>query len=192
MPSRLFALRRSCRVGAVFLALPLAAPAAAVVCAGSAPAAFELGIGSGAMRDGEESRIAIQAHADGCVGLHRPWFLRDAGDYELRLDAREWAALQGAIAAAQLDKIDARRLGAQTDTVWQDAAPGNRVYADPDADLVVLRWREGDVSHQLQARAPEAAAQRQPQAAEVGRMAAAVGALRALLQRPGTRVEGTP
>jgi hypothetical protein len=178
---------------ALFLALPIAAPAATAACAGSPPVAFELSIASGAMRDGKENRIDIRAHADGCVAVHRPWFLRDAGQFELRLDAQEFAALQTTVAPRELGKIDAKRLDAQTRSVWKESADDPVIYADPDADTYTLQWRDGDQSRQLVARDPQHAAQRQPKSAEVNRVAAAIGALRALASRPGKRIaEGTP
>ncbi|MDC8016245.1 hypothetical protein [Tahibacter soli] len=194
MPSRPTVPWRRRALAAVFLAMPFAASAATAACADSPPAAFELSIASGAMRDGKESRIEVRAHADGCVAVHRPWFLRDAGDFELRLDAREWAALQSAVAPQELNKVDRQRLRAQTGNVWKDASADAVVYADPDADLYTLQWRDGDQSRQLVARSPQQAAQRQPKAAEVNRVAEAIGALRALAARPGKRVgaEGTP
>jgi hypothetical protein len=181
-------------VATVVLALPPAAVTAGGACADSPPATFELSIASAAMRAGEESLIEVRAHADGCVAVHRPWFLRDAGNYELRLGAQEWAALQSAVAPDELRKVDSRRLGAQTGTVWKDASASAVVFADPDADLYTLRWRDGGQSHQLVARNPQQAATRQPKAAEVNRVAAAIGALRALASRPGQRIdaEGTP
>jgi len=182
------------RCAAVFLALPVAAPAATVACAGSPPATFALAIGSGVMRDGRESRIEVQAHADGCVAVHRPWFLRDAGEYELRLGTKEWAALQSTVASDQLGKIDAQRLRVQTGGAWKNAAAETTVFADPDADVITLQWRDGDQSHQLVARDPERAAARQPKEVELNRVAAAVGALRALIARPAQKIsaEGTP
>jgi hypothetical protein len=181
-------------VAAVVLALPLAAPAATVACAGSPPAAFELSIASGVMRDGQESRIEVRAHADGCVAVHRPWFLRDAGDYELRLDAREWAALQAAVAPDQLGKVEQQRLTAQTRSVWKDGSTEAVVFADPDGDVFIVQWRDGDKSRRLVARNPQQAAARQPGSVEVNRVAGAIVALRALASRPGKRVgaEGTP
>ena len=181
-------------VAVAVLLLPLACPAATAACAGSPPAAFELSIASGVMRDGEESRIEVRAHADGCVAVHRPWFLRDAGDFELRLDAREWAALQGAVAPAELAKVDPQRLAAQTAVVWKEGANGAVVHADPDADTVVLQWRDAGRTHRLVARSPQAAAKRASTSSDLDRVATAVGALRALASRPGKRVgaEGTP
>ena len=194
MSTRPIAPRCRRAVAAVFLALPLAAPAATVACPDSPPAAFELSVGSGVMRDGQESRIEVRAHADGCVAVHRPWFLRDAGDYELRLGAQEWTALQSAVAPDELGKVDPQRLGEQTSDVWKETPAGAVVFADPDADVFTLRWRDGGKSHQLVARNPLQAAARQPKAAELNRVAEAIGALRALASRAGKRVgaEGTP
>ena len=194
MPSRpSFPWCRRAIVAAV-LALPLAAPAATVACANSPPASFELSIGSSVMRDGEESRIEIHAHADGCVAVHRPWFLRDAGDYELRLGAQEWATLQTTVAPDELGKIDPQRLGAQTGGAWKEAPADAVVMADLDADVFALQWRDGAVSHRLVARNPQQAAARQPKAVEVNRVAKAIGALRALAARADKRVgaEGAP
>lgn len=182
LPWRLSAL------ATLVLALPPAA-AAGGACAESPPAALELSIASGAMRDGKESRIEVRAHVDGCVAVHRPWFLREAGDYELRLDAREWAALQSAVAPDDLRKIDPQRLIAQTGRVWKDASAGPVVFADPDADVYTLRWRESGTLRELVARNPQQAATRQPKAAEVNRVAEAIVALRALASRPGKRVD---
>lgn len=181
-------------VAAVVLTLPLAAPAATVACADSSSAVFELSIGSGVMRDGKESRIEVRAHADGCVAVHRPWFLRDAGDYELRLGAQEWAALQNAVAPDELRKVDQQRLSAQTRGVWKEASEGAVVFADPDADMFTLQWRDGGQSHRLVARNPQQAAARQPKSVELNRVAEAIGALRALAARAGKRVgtEGVP
>lgn len=183
-----------CTVAAVALTLPFAASAASVACAESPPATFELSIASGVMRDGKESRIEVRAHADGCVAVHRPWFLRDKGDFELRLDAREWAALQSAVAPGELAKIDRKRLTMQAGTVWKEAAAGAVVFSEPDADLITLRWRDGARSQELSTRNPQQAAARQPKAAEVNRVAEAIAALRTLVARPGKRVttEGTP
>lgn len=172
---------------ALVLALPLAAAAAPLACVGSPPTAFELSVASGAMRDGKESRIDVRVHADGCVAVHRPWFLREAGDYELRLDAREWAALQNAVAPEQLRSIDAQRLYTQTGTVWKEASAAPVVYADPDADVYTLRWREGGTLRQLVARNPRQASERLPKASEVNRVAGAVDALRALASRADKR-----
>ena len=68
------------------------------------------------------------------------------------------------------------------------------MFADPDADVFTLQWHDGGKSRQLVARNPLEAAARQPKAAEVNRVAEAIGALRALASRPGKRVgaEGTP
>lgn len=182
------------RAAAAVLALPLAAPAATLACADSPPVVFELSTTSGVMRDGIESRIEVRAHGDGCVAVHRPWFLRDAGDYEVRLNAQEWAALQAAVAPDQLRKIDQQRLAAQTGSVWKQASEGAVVFADPDADVFVLQWRDGTKSQRLVVRNPQQAAARQPKSTELNRIAAAVGALRALAARTGKRVaaEGTP
>lgn len=177
-----------CAVAAVALALPLVASAATVACADSPPVKFELSIDSGVVRDGKESRIEVRAHADGCVAVHRPWFLRDAGDYELRLDAQEWAALQTAVTPGDLGSLDRKRLAAQTSGVWKESSAGAVVFADPDADVFTLQWHDGGKSHQLVARNPLQAAARQPNATEVNRVAAAIGALRALASRPGKRV----
>lgn len=176
------------------LALPPAAATAGGACADSPPATFELSIASAAMRDGKESRIEVRVHADGCVAVHRPWFLRAAGDYELRLGAQEWAALKSAVAPDELRKVDRQRLDAQTGNVWKDASASAVVFADPDADLYTLRWRDGGQSHQLVARNPQQAATRQPKAGEVNRVADAMVALRALASRPGQRIdaEATP
>lgn len=174
-------------VAGLALALPLAASAGGAACAGSPPTAFELSVASGAMRDGKESRIDVRVHADGCVAVHRPWFLREAGDYELRLDAREWVDLQNAVAPEQLRRIDAQRLLTQTGTVWKDASAAPVVYADPDADVYTLRWREGGALRQLVARNPRQASERLPKASEVNRVAGAVDALRALASRADKR-----
>jgi hypothetical protein len=183
-----------CTIAAVVLALPLAAPAATFACADSPAAVFALSIASGVMRDGRESRIEVRAHADGCIAVHKPWFLRDAGDYELRLDAREWAALQSAVAPGELSKVDPQRLAAQTGGVWKDAQAGAVVFADPDADSYTLQWHDGGKPRQLAVRNPQQAAERQPKAAGLDRVATAVGALRALASRAGKRIgaEGTP
>lgn len=173
---------------ALALAAPLAAGAADAACADSPPAAFELSVASGGLRDSEENRIEVRAHDDGCVAVRRPWFLREAGEYELHLDAREWAALRSAVAPQDLRKIDPRRLGVQAGRLWKDAAAGPVVYAAPDADVYTLRWREGDALRQLVASDPREAAARQPKSAEVNRVAEAVAALHALAARTGKRV----
>lgn len=175
-------------IAAVALAAPLAAVAAGGACMGSPPAAFELSVASGAMRAGKENQVEVRAHADGCIAVHRPWFLREAGDYELRLAPQEWATLQSAVAPQGLRKIDPQRLGAQTGRVWKDAAAGALVFTDPDADVYTLRWREGTTLRQLVAQDPLQAAQRQPKSAEVNQVAAAITALRDLASRPGQRV----
>lgn len=176
--------------------LALAVPSAAIAagaCADSPPAAFELSVASGAVREGKDSRIEVRAHADGCVAVRRPWFLREAGEYELRLDAQEWAALQDSVAPQALREIDPQHLDAQTAGLWKDAADGPVVFADPDADIYTLRWRDGSRLRQLVARNPQPAAARQPKSAEVNRVARAITALRALTSRTGKRVaaEGT-
>ncbi|WP_257385959.1 hypothetical protein [Tahibacter caeni] len=185
-----------CRRAAVaaVLTLPLAAPAATIACADSPPVAFELFVASGVVRDGTESRIEVRAHADGCVAVHRPWFLREAGDYELRLAAPEWAALQRAVAPGELVKIDQKNLDAQTGSVWKETPADTIVHADPDADEFTLRWLDGGKSRQLVARNPQQAAARRPTSAELNRVAEAIVALRALATRPGRRVgaEGAP
>lgn len=187
-------LTRCLTAAVLALAVPLAAAAADTACTNSPPTAFELSVASGAMRDGKESRIEVRAHADGCVAVHRPWFLREAGDYELRLDAREWAVLQSSVAPEQLRKIDAQRLYAQTGSAWKDSSATPVVYADPDADIYTLRWREGGTLQQLVARNPRQAAERLPKAAEVNRVASAIDALRALASRADKRAvaEGRP
>jgi hypothetical protein len=174
-------------VAAFALALPFAATAATIACADSPPESFALSIASGVMRDGKESRIEVRAHADGCVAVYRPWFLREAGDYELRLGAKEWADLQNAVAPEQLRKIDPQRLSTQTGTVWKDASATPVVYADPDADVYTLRWHEGSTLRQLVARNPRQASERLPKASEVNRFASAVDALRALASRADKR-----
>lgn len=169
------------------LTVPPAAVAAGA-CADSPPAVFELSVASGAVREGKDSRIEVRAHADGCVAVHRPWFLREAGEYELRLDAQEWAALQESVAPQALRTIDPQHLDAQTGRVWKEAADGPVVFADPDADIYTLRWRDGSALRQLVARNPQQAAARQPKSAEVNRVAGAITALRALASRTGKRM----
>lgn len=182
-------------VGAALLALPLAAPAAAAApCTASPPATMTLFVSSGVIHDGAESRIEVRAHADGCIAVHRPRYLRDAGDYELRLGAQEWATLQRAVDPAELARIDQQRLAAQTEGVWKEVPADAVIFADPDADVFTLQWRDGDRPHQLVVRNPHLAAARQPDAVELNRVAAAIGALRALAVRADKRMgtEGRP
>jgi len=154
-------------------------------CADSPPAAMELSIGSGVMRDGKESRIEVHAHPDGCVAVHRPWFLRDAGDYEVRLSAQEQASLQASVAIEALRTIDQKNLAAQAKGTWKEASNDQVVFADPDADSVTLQWNDGGVAHRLVTRATlhDAATN------GLEPVAAAIGALRALSTHAGTRVQ---
>ncbi|WP_300617062.1 hypothetical protein [Dokdonella sp.] len=184
-------LRRA--VAAAVLTSPLAASAAAGACADSPPAVAALAIGSGVMRDGEESRVEVRAHPDGCVAVRRPWFLRDAGDYELRLSVQEWASLRDAIAIDALRGIDPKRLSAQTGGTWE-ASNGQTVFTDLDTDVYVLQWLDGSEQRRLVARDPLQAAARHPEATVLNRVAGAIDALRGLSRRTGKRVatEATP
>lgn len=188
MPIRPTILRCRRAVAACLLVLPLAAPAAPPVpCPDSPPASLSLSVSSGVIHDGTESRLEVHVHADGCIVVHRPWYLRDAGDFELRLAAAEWAALQRTIATDELGKIDQERLSTQTAMVWKEAPTDAVVFADPDADVFTLHWHDGGRSRQLVARNPELAAARRPDDVSLNRVAGAIGALRALAARAGKR-----
>lgn len=170
------------------------APSPTSACADSPPATMELSVDSGVMQDGVESRVEVHAHPDGCIAVHRPWFLRDAGDYEVRLSAQEQASLQKSVAIDTLRTVDQKRLSAQTANTWTENASSDVVYADPDADRVTLRWTDGGVSRQLVTRGALRAATSEPSATGLDQVAEAIGALRALSSRADTRVqaEDTP
>jgi len=165
-----------------------------VACVDSPPATMELSIDSGVTSDGKESRIEVHAHPDGCVAVHRPWFLRDAGDYEVRLSAQEQASLQNSVAIDALSSVDQKSLSAQTKSTWTDGANGSAVFADLDTDLVTLQWNDGGTTRQLIASGTQRAAAREPSADGLDQVAQAIGALRALSAHAGTRVlaEKTP
>lgn len=165
------------------------APPPAAACLDSPPATMELSIGSGVTSDGKESRIEVRAHPDGCVAVHRPWFLRDAGDYEVRLSRQEWASLQNSVAVDALGKVDQKSLSAQTKNTWTDSTNGSTVFADLDADVVTLRWNNGGTARQLVTRGAQLAAAREPSAAGLNQVAEAIRALRTLSMRAGTRVQ---
>lgn len=189
MPTRPTILRCRRAVAACLLVLPLASPAATPVpCLDSPPASLSLSVSSGVIHDGTESRLEVRVHADGCVAVHRPWYLRDAGDFELRLAAGEWAALQRTVAMDELGKIDQGRLAAQTQRVWKEVPTDAVIFADPDADVFTLDWHDGGRPRQLVVRNPELAAARSPDDVGLNRIAGAIGALRALAARAGRHV----
>lgn len=171
--------------------LPAVASAAAA-CEGSAPPTLTLSIVSGALRESESERLRVSVHDDGCVAVQRPWYLRKAGQYEIRLDAAEWESLRGEIA------LDALR-GVSADSLRREAkaaeALAKRGEGEPeiefhalDADVFTLQWHEGVEQRELVWADVLDAADRQPKSAGINALASTVRALQLLLQRDGKRV----
>ena len=172
--------------------LPAVASAAAA-CEGSAPPTLTLSSVSGALRGSESERLRVSVHDDGCVAVQRPWYLRKAGQYEIRLDAAEWESLRGEIA------LDALR-GVSADSLRQEAkaaeALAKREEGEPeiefhalDADVFTLQWREGGVRRELVWADVLDAADQRPKSAGINALASTVRVLQPLLQRDGMRVD---
>lgn len=166
---------------------------AATACEGSARPTLSLSIVSGALRGADHERLFVSVHDDGCVVVQRPWYLRQSGQYEIRLDAAEWEALRAEIA------LDALR-GVSADSLRREAkaaeALAKREEGEPeiefhalDADVFALRWREGEVQRELVWADVLDAADRQPKSAGINALASTVRALQPLLQRDGKRVD---
>jgi len=182
---------------AVFCACLLAwsSASAATACQGSAPPALTLSIVSGALRGAEHERVRVSVHDDGCVALQRPWYLRDAGQYEMRLDAAEWLSLRAEIALDALRGVSADSLRQETKAAAalakrQDGEPQIEFHAI-DADVFTLQWRAGGVQRELVWADVLNQADRQPKSKGINAFAKAVRALQPLLQRDGKRVDGS-
>lgn len=182
-------------VFAVLWACLLIAPlssAAGAVCDGSSPPMLALSIVSGALRGAEHERLRVSVHEDGCVAVQRPWYLRGAGHYEIRLDAEEWQSLRRQVAVEALRGVseDSLRQDAKAALALakrQDGEPEVEFHA-PDADVFALRWREGGVQRELVWADVLDEADRHPKSSGVNAFANAVRALQPLLQRDGKRV----
>lgn len=169
-----------------------ASSAAAAACEGSAPPTLALSIVSGALRGAEHERLRVSVHEDGCVAVQRPWYLRGAGHYEIRLDADEWQSLRRQAAVEALRGVSEASLrqeakAARALAKRQDGEPEVEFHA-PDADVFALQWREGGVPHELIWADVLDEADRHPKSAGVNAFANAVRALQPLLQGDGKRI----
>ena len=164
-----------------------ASASAASACAESSPLVFAMSVQAGAVGPGADDRIEVHVHEDGCVAVHRPWFLRDPGVHELRLNAEERQALLNEVDVAALQGIDQRALTAQGAAQPRDA-DGVRYHAT-DVDRRVFYWREGEELRNLTFDGDLEAATTRAQAPAGTAFARAARALQALAQRPGKRVD---
>jgi hypothetical protein len=174
------------------LLLPSLVNAASVACAGSPGPLLALSIVSGALRGAEHEQLQVRVHEDGCVAVQRPWYLREAGQYALHLDAAELAALRRQVGLERLRAISTESLQRerrQAQSAAKAAGSGAAVeYHDPDGDRFVLQWQEGGVQRQLAWRSLLDEAARHPKSVELGAFADAVRALQPLLRRQGKRI----
>jgi hypothetical protein len=191
---------RPCRARAAVallfgLGLVLSAPpvSAARACVSAGGVVVDLRIVSGALSGRSEEQLVVRVHDDGCVAVQRPWYLRQAGQYEIRLDATEWASLRAELA------LDALR-GVSADSLQQEAkaaeALAKREEGEPeiefhalDADVFTLQWREGGVRRELVWADVLDAADQRPKSAGINALASTVRVLQPLLQRDGMRVD---
>jgi len=162
-------------------------------CAGSLAVAYELTIESGVVRGGVESRSVVRVHDDGCVAIERPWFLRDAGTFELRLDAAEREALRRRVGVDALRDVAQDSLQAQTqapriDGASVDAKHAGVVFHNTDPDTYTLQWRDGGQTRRLVASDVLDAADHAPKTVALNRVADAIRALQALGARQGKRI----
>jgi len=167
--------------------LALQAGPAAAACGSSAPPTLELSVFAGALRGSEDQAQRVRVHEDGCVSVQRPWFLRDAGHYEIRLPAAEWQLLQRRLDTAGLQGLSTASLQQEARRKRQAAASDLEFY-ESDADLMVLRWRvEGEPRELAWVQTPELA---EPASKSRGQQVLAdlVQTLQPLLQPRGTRV----
>lgn len=185
---------RAVSVIAVLWACLLIAPlsSAGAACDGSSPPTLALSIVSGALRGADYERLRVSVHEDGCVAIQRPWYLRGAGQYEIRLDVEERQSLHRQVAVGALRGVDHASLqreakAARALAKRQDGEPEVEFHT-PDADVFALQWREGDTHHELVWADVLDEADRHPKSAGVNAFANAVRALQPLLERDGKRV----
>jgi hypothetical protein len=160
---------------------------AASACAASPPVLIALSVEAGAVGGTPAARFEVSVHEDGCVAVHRPWFLRDAGTYESRLGTDEQRTLLDLIDIAALRSVDQSALDAETES-QQRAANGVR-YTTIDADRRVLQWRDGDRLRTLTYVGEVDAAADRSGAVASATFVRAARALQALAQRDGQRID---
>lgn len=174
-------------LGGVAGLLTAGSASAATACAASPPVLIALSVEAGAVGGTAAARFEVRLHEDGCVAVHRPWFLRDAGTYESRLGTDEQRTLLDLIDIAALRSVDQSALDAETGSRQRDAN-GVR-YTTIDADRRVLQWRDGDRLRTLTYVGEIDTAADRSGAAATAAFARAADALQDLAQRGGQHVD---
>jgi hypothetical protein len=141
------ALRISRFIAVSFLACAPALAHAVGACASDAPAWLTLTITAGALAAGADRTTVVHVHADGCAEVHRPAYLRDAGDFRVVLDAKDTAALRARIDSAGLRHFDAPQVRAklgsvQKERAQQHASGGSEYFTVSDADRYDFEWAD--------------------------------------------------
>lgn len=188
-PCPLPAILAACVCAFLLWCVPSAASAAAG-CDGASPPLVGLSMVSGAFRGAEHERITVRVHENGCVLLRRPWYWREAGVYEIRLEPAEWEALRAELALEALRGVSAESLRREAEALDKREAGSTAIeYRALDADAFALHWREGEVQRELVWADLLEDAERHPQAAGINALASTVRTLQSLLQREGKRIE---
>ena len=120
---------------------------AAAACDTDAPLWLTLTVTAGAASTAIDRDTVVRVHADGCAEVHRPAYLRDAGDWRVALDAGVLEALRTRIDAGGLRSFDAARVRATLSTsgksrLARPASSAGEIFTVLDADRYEVRWQD--------------------------------------------------
>lgn len=129
-----------------FACLPVAAGAGAP-CSIDAPVTLTLTITAGALPAGTDRDTVVRVHADGCAQVHRPAYLRNAGDYRIALAADELRQLSERVERGGLQRFDASQVRAQLSVLQKSSgaqrkSAGDEIFTVLDADRYEVRWHD--------------------------------------------------
>lgn len=121
--------------------------AAGSACGDGAPVWLSLTVTAGALAPDSDRDTVVTVYADGCAALHRPAYLRDAGDYRLVLDADELKRLREQVDSSGLRRFDAAQVHAKLSTLQKQRGAERKsaaaeLFAVLDADHYRLQWQD--------------------------------------------------
>jgi len=143
----MIALRFSKIVAGISLACLCTSAHALGGCASDAAPWLTLKITAGALSPEADRTTVVRIHADGCADVHRPAYLREAGDFRVALAANEVAALRTKIDTAGLRHFDAPQVRAKLGSLQKEHAEqrkvsGSEYFTVSDADSYEMEWAD--------------------------------------------------
>lgn len=191
--------RHRVRTGLLALALaclPASAVAAGVACTSDAPVWLSLTITAGALPPETDRDTVVRIRADGCAELHRPAYLRDAGDFRIALGADELKLLRERVESSGLRRFDGSQAQAKLSTLQEKRGAERKsaraeIFTVLDADRYQLHWQDAISRGSADWNGLPEYAKAYPEVTELQGLSDMAEALQAIARRSdATRIDG--